>query len=122
MYLRVSSGVDKIQTDVDTSVVCFYQVSFNLQLFLQIDFKLIVNVLDYRLKAKQIQQSFKMLTRAPTTSTLHLSVCVCVCVFVGLCMCTQSPQLLPVLFVDLISIACGAHNGQSQVDITLFQI
>ena len=54
LYSRMSSRANKVETDVDTSVVCFYQVSLNLQLLLQVDFKLIVNVLDYRLKAEQI--------------------------------------------------------------------
>lgn len=59
MYSRVSGGVDEVKTDVDTGVVCFYQVSPNLQLFLQVDFKLIVNVLNYRLKAKYINSNLR---------------------------------------------------------------
>ena len=54
LYSRVSSWANKVETDVDTSVMCLYQVSLDLQLLLQVDFKLIVDVFDYWLKAKQI--------------------------------------------------------------------
>ena len=53
IYSRVASGADEVETDVDTSVMCFYQVSLDLQLLLKIDFKLVINVLDYRFKTKQ---------------------------------------------------------------------
>ena len=62
MYSRVASGADKVKADVDTSVMCFYQVSLDLQLLLKIDFKLVVNVFHYRFKTKQIKQKFEILT------------------------------------------------------------
>ena len=30
MHSRVASGIDEVKTDVDTSVMCFYQVSLDL--------------------------------------------------------------------------------------------
>lgn len=42
----VSGGADKVQTHVDSGIVVRSQVSFNFQLFLQISFKLCVNVIN----------------------------------------------------------------------------
>ena len=61
-YSRVSSGTDEVKADVDTSVMCFYQVSLDLQLLLKIDFKLVVSVFHYWFKTKQIKQKFKILS------------------------------------------------------------